>query len=187
VSVDRSLDVSYPVTYYGDGTEADSASPIAIHGGERIEADIHLVPVHALSLRFRVPENEQNGFRVPQLQQSGLEGSTTSIQGTGISRVSPGIMEITGIPAGKYTVRIEGEAGTTQINGLDLAKEGQEVDLSNAEPLSHVKVAVSFPGGAETHRGASVALISGRSALAGWHQVSPKGEAEFEQIPAGVY
>src|SRR4051812_10842919 len=100
VSVDRSLDVSYPVTYYGDGTEADSASPIAIHGGERIEADIHLVPVHALSLRFRVPENEQNGFRPPQLQQSGLEGGPTFIQGTGISMVSPGIMEITGIPAG---------------------------------------------------------------------------------------
>jgi hypothetical protein len=50
LSVDRYLDVTYPLTYYEDETEADSASPIPIRGGERIQADIHLTPVHALSV-----------------------------------------------------------------------------------------------------------------------------------------
>ena len=69
-SVDPSLDVTYPLTYYGDETAAEDATPIPIRGGERLQADIHLNPAHALSLRFRVPTNEQGGFRVPQLQQS---------------------------------------------------------------------------------------------------------------------
>jgi protocatechuate 3,4-dioxygenase beta subunit len=187
VSIDPSLDVTYPLTYYGDDTESDNASPISIRGGERAQADIHLSPVHALSLRFRVPENTQNGFRTPHLQQTGLDGSETYVPEAGIRMVSPGIMEITGIPAGKYNVQIDGEGGTAQVSGLDLTKEGQELDLSSAEALSHAKISVSIPGESEPpHRGV-VALTSGRRVLAAWRQVGPKGEADLEQVPAGVY
>jgi len=56
VAVDRSLDVTYPLTYYGDGTEAEDAVPIPIRGGDHLIADIHLSPAPALTLRFRVPE-----------------------------------------------------------------------------------------------------------------------------------
>jgi hypothetical protein len=187
VSVDRSLGVTYPLTYYGDDTEADNASPILIRGGERVSADIHLSPAPALTLRFRVSENSPNGFQVPQLQQTGFDGSITSVQTTGLRMVSPGVMEITGIPAGKYNVRINGEGSAAQMSGLDLNKEGQEVDLSTAETLSNAKISVSIPGGAEMpHRGA-VALRSGPRVLVAWQQVSPKGEAELQQVPAGVY
>jgi hypothetical protein len=187
VSVDRSLDVTYPLTYYGDETEADSATPIPIRGGERLQADIHLNPVHAMTLRFRVPDNGQNGFHPPQLQQTGLDGSPNFVQISGVNMVSPGIVEITGIPAGKYNIRINGEGFAAQMSGLDLTKEGQELDVSSAEALSDVKVSVSIPG--ETgmpHRGV-VGLRSGRRAPAAWQQVDSKGEAEFQQVPAGVY
>ncbi|MGA9240406.1 MAG: carboxypeptidase-like regulatory domain-containing protein [Silvibacterium sp.] len=187
VSVDRSLDVTYPLTYYGDDTEADNASPIPIRGGERVSVDIHLSPAPALSLRFHVPENSPNGFQVPQLQQTGFDGGITSVQTTGLRMVSPGVMEITGIPAGKYNVRINGEGSAAQASGLDLNKEGQEVDLSTAEALTSVKISVNMPGGAEMpHRGA-VALRSGRRVLVAWQQVNAKGEAELQQVPAGVY
>ena len=59
-TVDRSLDVAYPTTYYPDVTDADSATPIPIRGGERIDVDIHLNPVPALRLIFRVPANGNN-------------------------------------------------------------------------------------------------------------------------------
>jgi hypothetical protein len=187
VSVDNSLDVTYPITYYGDETEANSASPIPIRGGERIQADIHLSPVHALTLRFLVPENEQNGFQPPQLQQTGFDGSTNYVQGTGMNMVSPGVWEVTGIPAGKYNVRINGAGGATQMSGLDLTHESQELDVSSAETLSKLKISVSIPGEPDLpHRGI-VALRSGRRVLFAWQQVSAKGEAEFEQVPAGAY
>jgi hypothetical protein len=186
ISVDRSLDVTYPLTYYGDETEADNASPIPIRGGERVTADIHLSPAPALTLRFRIPENG-NGFQVPQLQQTGFDGSATTVPTGGLHMISSGVMEITGIPAGKYDVRINGEGSGAQMSGLDLNREGQELDLSSAEALSNVKVSVSIPGEASMpHRGV-VALRSGRRVLVAWQQVDTKGEAELQQIPAGVY
>jgi hypothetical protein len=185
VSVDRSLDVTYPLTYYGDETEAENASPIPIRGGDHVTADIHLSPAPALTLRFHVPENMQNGFQFPQLQQTGFDGRTTYVQGTGFRTVSPGVMEITGIPAGKYNVRVNGEGSSAQMSSLDLNKEGQELDLSSAEALSNVKISVHLSGDMP-HRGV-VALRSGRRPLVSWQQVDAKGEAELQQVPAGVY
>jgi hypothetical protein len=49
---DRSLDVAYPLTYYPDVTDADSAAPIPIRGGEHVQVEIHLNPVPSLHLRF---------------------------------------------------------------------------------------------------------------------------------------
>lgn len=187
VSVDPSLDVTYPLTYYGDETEADNASPIPIRGGERVTADIHLSPAPSVTLRFRVPENGQNGLQIPQLQQTGFDGSPTNVQIGGLHMVSPGVMEITGIPAGKYNVRVNGQGTAAQMSGVDLNTEGQELDLSSAEALSNVKLSVSIPGEASmSHRGV-VALRSGRRVLVALQQVDQKGEAELQQIPAGVY
>jgi len=185
VSVDRSLDVTYPLTYYGDETEAENASPIPLRGGDRVTADIHLSPAPALTLRFRVPENSQNGFQMQQLQKTGFDGRTTYVQTTGFRMVSPGMIEITGIPAGKYNVRANEEGSGVQISNLDLNKEGQELDLSSAEALSSVKISVSISGDVP-HRGV-VALRSGRWVVVAWQQVDAKGEAELQQVPAGVY
>jgi hypothetical protein len=185
VSVDRSLDVTYPLTYYGDETEADNASPIPLRGGDHVTADIHLSPAPALTLRFRVPENPQNGFQMPQLQQTGFDGGTTYVQTTGFRMVSPGVMEITGIPAGKYNVRVNEEGSGAQMSNIDLNKEGQELDLSSAEALSNVKISVNISEDMP-HRGV-VALRSGRRVVVAWQQVDAKGEAELQQVPAGVY
>jgi hypothetical protein len=185
VSVDRSLDVTYPLTYYGDETEAENASPIPIRGGDHVTADIHLSPAPALTLRFRVPENPQNGFQMPQLQQTGFDGRTTYVQTAGFRMVSPGVMEITGIPVGKYNVRVNEEGSGAQMSNIDLNKEGQELDLSSAEALSNVKISVNISEDMP-HRGV-VALRSGRRVVVAGQQVDAKGEAELQQVPAGVY
>jgi protocatechuate 3,4-dioxygenase beta subunit len=188
VSVDPSLDVTYPLTYYGDETAAEDATPIPIRGGEHLQADIHLSPVHALTLRFRVPTDGQGGgISFPQLQQSSFDGQMSYVQTTGGTMVSPGIMEITGVPAGKYNVRINGNGFTAQVSGLELTSEGQELDLSSAEALSTVKISVNIPG--ETtlpHRGV-VALQPDHKPIAALQRVNEKGEAELQLIPSGVY
>jgi Carboxypeptidase regulatory-like domain len=186
-SVDSSLDVTYPLTYYGDETTAEDATPIPIRGGERLQADIHLSPARALTLRFRVPTNEQGGYRIPQLQQTSFDGGMTYVRTTGATMVSPGLMEITGVPAGKYNVIINGEGFTAQMSGLEVESEGQELDLSNAQALSNVKVSVNISGETTlTHRGV-VALQPERKAIVAWQQVNEKGEAELQQVPPGVY
>jgi len=52
--IDSSLDVAYPVTFYGDATEAEDAAPIPLRGGDRLEVDIHLNPVPALHIILHV-------------------------------------------------------------------------------------------------------------------------------------
>jgi len=186
-SVDPSLDVTYALTYYGDSTAAEDATPIPIVGGERSQADIHLSPVHALTLRFRVPTDGQGTVYFPRLQQSSFDGSMTYVPITGTTMVSPGLMEITGVPAGRYNVRINGDGFTAQIGGVELNREGQELDISNAEALSDVKISVSIAGeGTFPHRGL-VGLRSARGVLIAMQQVDAKGQAELRQIPAGVY
>ena len=184
-AADRSLDVAYPVTYYGDVSDSDSATPIPVRGGERLEADIHLNPVAALRLRFHVPGDEQHGYTMPQLEQHLFEGSTF-INPTNSNIVSPGVMEVDGIPAGRYDVRLQGPSAALQVSGVDLTSEGQDVDTSNAEAFSTVKMTVQTPdllkagemlAGLRSHR------KTGMKAA----RVDSKGEAEVQQVPPGDY
>src|SRR6202140_2269014 len=84
----RALDVAYPLTYYSDVIDADSATPIPIRGGERLQVEIHLSPVPSLRLLFRVPTSGNNGFSVPRLEQPAFDGSTF-LQNAGVCIYSP--------------------------------------------------------------------------------------------------
>lgn len=185
-AVDRSLDVAYPMTYYADVADSDSATPILIQGGERVEADIHLNPVPALHLFFRASGDRRNGADFPQLQQAVFDGSA-SVQSTGGRMVSPGLFEITGIPAGHYNVRIGGQGSGVQINGVDLSKDGEQVDTSRAEALSSVKISVRTAGETALPTQLTVALRSGHRDPVAVEVVNARGEAELQQVPAGKY
>ena len=186
-SVDPSLDVSYPLTYYGDATAAEDATPIPIGGGERLQVDIHLNPAHALTLRFRVPTDGQGIVPFPQLQQSSFDGSMTNVPTTGTAMVSPGLMEVTGVPAGTYNVRMNGNGFMAQISGVELNSEDQELDLSSAQALSDVNISVSIAGEGTLPLRGFVGLRSARGVVIAVQQVDPKGQTELREIPAGVY
>ena len=184
--IDRSLDVAYPITYYPDAREADDAMPIPIRGGERVEADFHLNPVPSLRLRFRTAEDGKHGYSFPQLEQPTFDGSTTFIQGSGGNVVAPGVMEITGIPAGRYNVRLRG--GTvSQMNGVDLEKDGEEIDASKSDAVSSVKFSVQIPGEPTLPEHLTIGLRSGNRMVGASQAVDSKGEAELQQVTVGKY
>lgn len=185
-NVDRSLDVAYPLTYYADVTDADSATPIPVRGGERLQVDIHLNAVPALRLIFHVPGDNNSGFSFPQLEQPAFDGSTF-VEIDNSRMVSPGIVEIAGIPAGRYNIRLQRPQSATQINGVDLSKDGEEIDASHGEALSSIKAAVQVPGGITPSMQLVVSLRSGSRIPAAWQRVDSKGEAEFQQISPGRY
>jgi hypothetical protein len=183
---DRSLDVAYPLTYYPDVVDADSATPIPIRGGEHLQVDIHLNPVRSLHLLFRVPTNGNIGFNIPQLEQSTFDGSTF-LQNDGVHIVSQGLVEITGVPAGRYNVRLNGQGAAVQMSGVDLVKDGEEIDTSSGEPLSSVKVSAQVLGEASLPERLSIGLRSAHRALVGVKVFDAKGDAELQQIPSGRY
>lgn len=185
-TIDRSLDVAYPVTYYPDVLEAESATPIPVRGGDRVQVDVHMNPVPALRLLFHIRGDDKNGFAYPQLQQPAFDGSA-AVQTSGGRMVSPGLLELTGIPAGRYNVRIEGGGSGLQMNGVDLSKDGEEIDTSSGEALSTVKVSVHVPGEPTFPSRLFIGLRSGRRVIAAWQPINLKGEVELDQIAPGRY
>lgn len=183
---DRSLDVAYPLTYYADVTDTDGATPIQVRGGERLQLEIHLNPVPSLHLLFRVPVLGNGGYAFPQLKQPTFDGSTYF----GIENprmISPGLIEITGVPAGRYDIRISGSGGATEMNGVDLVKDGEEIDTHHAEALSTIKFSVQVLGEATLPARLSVGLRSEHRRPAGGRMLDGKGEAELDQIAPGKY
>ncbi len=184
--VDRSLDVSYPVTYYPEATEADEAMAIPIQGGERIQADIHLTPTPSLHLLVRVPSMGESRYSFPTLEQPAFDGFTT-VRSSGPRQISPGLFELTGVPAGRYNIRFVGPAQAhLQLSGVDLAKDGEEIDGTKSEAAGSVKFSVQVSGRTLPQH-LYVGLRTGNGMIAASSEVDPKGEAELSPVSAGQY
>lgn len=185
-AVDRSLDVAYPVTYYPDVAESDDAMPIPIRGGERLELDIHLNPVPSLRLIFRVPDNGTHSVYFPQIQQSSFEGYT-NFRGNMTNLGSQGVVEVTGIPAGRYNFSVERPEGKVQMNGVAIAKDGEEIDISKGEASSRVKFSVRIAGETKLPEQLSVGLRSGGRVVAVGQAVDSNRDAEVQEVAPGKY
>lgn len=191
---DRSLDVAYPVTYYADVTDAESATPIPVRGGERVQVDLHLNPVPALNLIFHspVPSNPSNGpvtgregFAFPQLELPGFAG-THPVQTGVVSETSPGVWTISGVPAGRYNIRLNGPENM-QINGVEINKDGEEIDESGAQALSSIKISVHTSDGSPLPKQFVVGLRSTNRSFPNGQMVDEKGQVEVGGIAAGHY
>ena len=183
-SVNRSLDVAYPLTYYENAVEPDGATPIQIRGGERLQIDMSLNPVPSLRLVFHVPKT-QNGWNAPQIEQPVFDGFTF-LQSTA-QQVSPGVMELTGVPAGRYDIRFQGQGTVTQLNGVDLTKDGEELDTSAAEAAGTVKFSAKASGETAMPAGMGVGLAHKSNRPGGFDRFGAKGEAEIPNVTAGTY
>ncbi len=189
-AVDRSLDTAYPVTYYGDSTEPDDATPIPIRGGDHLQADIHLNPVAALHLLFHVPDNGEHGISMPLLQRPSFDGSfddLDSVQTGGMEQVSPGIFEINGVAPGRYSIRTRESGQGNEANEIDLTSNGQELDVPAAERAGAVKATVQVLGEAKLPPQIEIALRNSKMRIVAWQEMNEKGEVEFNDLAPGTY
>jgi hypothetical protein len=190
-AVDPSLDVAYPVTYYHDATEPDEASPIPIRGGDHLEADIHLNPVPALHLLFHVPGNGERGFNLPTLQEPAFNG-VNYVPITGGRMVSPGLFELTGVAAGRYTVRTlvsppgDPDAHWSEVE-MDLAANDEELDMSKGKPAGTVEASVKVMGEETLPRELLVLLRNSKLRVVAGQNVNGKGEVDFGDVTPGKY
>jgi Carboxypeptidase regulatory-like domain len=181
---DRSLDVAYLESYYKDATEPDGASPILIRGGDRLEADIHLNPVPALHLIFRMPNQ---GVSPPTLQRSAFDGM--EFVSTRWESVLPGVYEIDGIAPGTYTIRVPdpGSGSSTLEFDMDIKEDGQEIDTSKGEPAGRLKASLRLVGGEKLPPEVTAGLRNSRGSVVVWRQLNSQGEVEFGDVAPGRY
>lgn len=182
---DRTLDVTYPVTYYADTTDAESATPIPVRGGERLQVDLHFNPVPGLHLIFHL--GDRHGFSFPRLEQPSFD-STTQVEGTSVRMVSPGLVEVSGIPAGRYNIYVAGPAGPMQMNNVDLTQDGQQVNTSAAEVLGEVNLRARMSDGTPLPKPVILGLNSNSKAMPLTAvPADDKGQADLYQVAAGSY
>src|SRR5712672_3639330 len=143
VAVDRSLDVAYPATYSGGSTEAEGAEAISIKGGDHAQIDIHLRPAQALHLIFHVADNGEHGFQPPTFQKRSFD-AVEFAPTEGMQQISQGIFEMSGIPAGRYSVQMHGSQQMARAE-VELKQDGQDLDELGGEPAGRVKVSVKMP------------------------------------------
>ncbi len=183
-TVDRSLDVAYPITYYGDVTQADEATPIPVRPGDHLEADIHLTPVAAVHLTFHADEQQSQS---PTLAAPAFDGFE-EVRGTGAQQVAPGLYEINGLAPGRYLVSMQDAAGNIQEpKEMDITG-GQELDSSSARPVSEITATAHMRDGGKLPEDLSLSLRSSKgSHLLAWERVNDKGQAEFSDVAPGRY
>ena len=184
---DPALDVAYPEAYYKDATEADEASPIALRGGERLEADIHLNPVPALHLIYRIANQERSLLTLPNLRRSTFDG-VDGVPDESWESLSPGVFESGGVPPGTYAVTIPGmgpESSSVELN-LDLKEDGQEIDASKGEPAGRLKASLRLVGG-EKPPELMVELLNSERSVVAREEVDAKGGVEFDDVAPGNY
>ncbi len=111
------------------------------------------------------------------------------VQSEGAQSVAPGVYEVTGVPAGKYSVRLhEPKSGQLQqASEMDLVKDGQELDTSRSEPAARVKLSVKMPGQEPLPKQFYLALQDSRRQNVAFKPVDAAGETIFEDLPAGKY
>jgi hypothetical protein len=177
------LDVAYPTTFNNGVTESDAATSVQVHAGDHANVEIHLNPVPVLHLILRGPENAQ--FVYPTLQRK-IFDSVEYVQTEGMSQISPGVYELLGVPAGKYSVQLSDSSGNSQVGELNLAKDGQELDTSRIEPAASIKFAVKLPKGEPFPRELNVSLQTSPRQFIG-NQIDQGGETQLSNIAPGKY
>ena len=181
--IDSSLDVAYPITFYGDATEADDATPIPVRAGDRLEADIRLSPVPALRIILHVPQ-EGGDAAAPSLQKTVFDAVESAEIG-GLRRVGPGAYELTGVAGGKYTLRMPDSSGhvkeTTEVN----FNGGGDLDVASASSTSRVKATVQLAGWGSLPSQLTISLTNSRGKIQA--EVDARGEANFLDVIPGKY
>src|SRR5882757_2453685 len=184
--IDRDLDVAYPASYYKEATEAEDATPVPLRPGDQVEVDFHLNPVPALRLVLQGGADPAGA--VPTLRKPGFDSVGVPVDGRA-EQATPGVYEMAGLAPGKYILQTNNPANGTMQGSteVDLANDGQELDLAAAGPAATVKMTVQLRGASALPARLYVGLRDEKGAVGGLSQVNDKGEVVFSGVLPGAY
>lgn len=185
--VSPELDVAYPTTYYGGATDSDSATPIQLKGGQTQDVEIRIAPAPALHFTLRVPveAGEENVFRHPVLLKrvfDAVEFPTTAQT----QYVSPGLMEVTGLAAGRYNVNIRSSkpAEAQQFSEIDLEHDGQDLNATDSETLTKLTIKLRTDALPKQY---AVGLRDSRQRMVAFATGDLNGQLTFPAVRSGKY
>jgi protocatechuate 3,4-dioxygenase beta subunit len=176
-SVDHTLDVAYPTTFYPDAMDSDGATPIPIRAGNHIDIDLHLRPQAAVILTVHA-----SGV---QLQES-VFGQPEDVYGQ--MQVTDTGTSLVGIPPGRYTLKqFNQTTGNGKSMPINLTSDNANIDAISGEEDGALKMHLQAQNGLGSASAAMVALRSRNGGIAATQVVNEKGDVEFAGVKPGDY
>jgi 5-hydroxyisourate hydrolase-like protein (transthyretin family) len=186
LAVDPALDVAYPTIFYPDALDSDGASPLTVHGGEQLTANMQLYPQHAVTLTLRLAPGEKPNQQMPQLTRS-VFGVDENVQVQ--MEFTQSERRMTGVPPGHYNVQeiAPGNGIPTHSESISLTSGSTSVDIPEAAELATINATVHDVNGALIVAPLPFNLYNTQLNRFAGGRVSDKGVAELANIPRGDY
>ena len=199
-SLDPSLDLVYPVTWFPGTQNQLAADVLTLSGGEDRQADFHLLaqPGARLSVPRPAPsgtspeiDEESRGESLPFVVRVSNDGVPAP---AGTLSATANAWEVGGLAPGTYEVRLPGSAGGAADVRQFTVTAGGTVDLSSAQAL--VRVQTRFEGDAGERPQVALTDVangtrysSGGGRLDSGRQFGRRGEQGEAalSVPAGTY
>ena len=198
-SIDPSVDVAYPITYYPGATDPARAAPIQVRGGDTTELQLQLRPEPALTVTVPAPPMPTQPPRgpggapgpPPNLGQMPQVFATVFDQRIGVpgrnSRVGDQFV-ISGLARGDYTLsetRMPNAGGGTPLH---LSDHSVSATLPSAAEVAHITVQLKFADGSSMpSRGQIILVRTGETEGRLVQVINEKGTASFEAPPGDYY
>lgn len=185
------LDVAYPTTFYPSAEDSSGATPILLHPGDRVTADIAMRALPAVHIRIKSggkqkPEAESivssNSF--PRVSQRIFEGTLVPVMSSQGACSPTGGCDYTGIAPGHYVIEMPdagGKHGSGWYKEMDLSG-AVEIDPGENPPLASVTGLVQFEGGSRPPGRIYIVLANRNSAESSAVEVDRKGAFDFSEI-----
>jgi hypothetical protein len=186
---DRTLDVTYPVTFYPGATDQSGAAPVVLKGGDRQTADVRMNAVAALHVLVHRPTEVEAGPVVANLTRRifGAPQMPVQVQST---QTQQGEMVLSGVAPGEYEVRVRsfGKTQETWTQQVVLITD-TELNVSERPVIATVKGVVKMEGGATTGEQWLVQLVNRATRDRMNATVMPNGEFDFasQAVAPGTY
>jgi protocatechuate 3,4-dioxygenase beta subunit len=179
-----SLDVVYPLTFFSNAPDLASASPMALHSGDLAVADFRLHPVPALHVLVRTPVTDPEQRPNVSLTQNVAENDNIWVP-TQVNQIAPGLMEITGVPQGRFNLNFNSQQGNFRMHrsqSVQLESDA-EVDLARNNSSVVVSGLLRFDDGSPVPQPARVRLRNSATSEMFDTPVSAAGEFSFKESP----
>jgi len=182
---DAALDVAYPVTYFDSTTDEASASPIALAGGSRVEADVTLHAVPALYLQVEAPRKQDGSVASPELSQT-IFGNQLFLGAVVLTNtVNSQHIEFNGLAPGQYQLT---QRDPPRVLELD-ATTSQQVEPDAGTPAIPISGTLQTANGAPL-AGEAVVTLEPADSTQGFKAMESgfeKGAFSFAAVPAGEW
>ena len=181
---DQSLDVVYGIAFFSNAGDLPGATPIALHSGDMAIADFRLRPVPAAHVLVRTPAVEPEQSTNVSVTQTVADNDTIWVPAQ-VNQVAPGLVEVSGVPQGRYNLVMNSQHGNTatrRTQSVQLENDA-EVDATRSASSLVVSGILRVEDGSPVPQPARVRL---RTSGAGefWDTiVSATGEFSFKDNP----